>query len=125
MVGRGCLTEGREGNEGRINTKKCKKWGLPLSKAFSGFIVVRDNLTRVGAIIEIRLSMADGLPRQAATSFKETEREIMFYAIAAILLVLWVLGVVTGYTTDGFIHVLLIVALVMVFVDLFTGHERS
>ena len=89
------------------------------------FIIVRDNLTRVGAIVETRVSMADELPRQAATGFKETEREFMFYAIAAMLLVLWVLGMVTGYTMDGFINVLLIVALVLVFVDLFTGHGHA
>ena len=49
----------------------------------------------------------------------------MFYAIAAILLALWVLGMVTDYTMDGFIHVLLIVVLIMVFVDLFGGHKRA
>jgi Family of unknown function (DUF5670) len=49
----------------------------------------------------------------------------MFYIIAAILLILWALGTLTGYTMDGSIHVLLIVALVMVFVDLFTGHRRA
>ena len=55
----------------------------------------------------------------------KVQRKIMFYIIAAILLILWALGTLTGYTMAGFIHVLLIVALVMVFVDLFTGHRRA
>lgn len=49
----------------------------------------------------------------------------MFYIIAAILLILWALGTLAGYTMDGSIHVLLIVALVLVFLDLFTGHRRA
>ena len=49
----------------------------------------------------------------------------MVYTIGAILLILWVLGMVTGYTMDGFIHVLLIVALIMVFVDLVGGDKRA
>ena len=76
------------------------------------------------AIVEILLSTPDVFPRQEATSFKETKRRIMFYTIASILLILWALGMVTGYAMDGFIHVLLIVALVMVFVELFRGHTR-
>ena len=53
------------------------------------------------------------------------EGKSMFYVIAAILLIFWALGTLTGYTMGGSIHVLLIVALVMVFVDLFTGHRRA
>lgn len=49
----------------------------------------------------------------------------MFYIIAAILLILWALAVLAGFTMDGSIHLLLIVALVIVFVDLFTGHRRA
>ena len=49
----------------------------------------------------------------------------MVYTIGAILLVLWVLGMVTGYAMDGFIHVLLIIVLVMVSVDLFGGDKRA
>ncbi|NDC57849.1 MAG: lmo0937 family membrane protein [Alphaproteobacteria bacterium] len=38
----------------------------------------------------------------------------MLYTIAAILLVLWLLGLVSSYTMGGFIHVLLVIAIVMV-----------
>ena len=37
----------------------------------------------------------------------------MFYTIAVVLLVLWLLGLVSSYTMGGFIHVLLVIAVVM------------
>jgi uncharacterized membrane protein YtjA (UPF0391 family) len=48
----------------------------------------------------------------------------MLYTIAVILLVLWLLGLVTSYTIGGFIHILLVVAVVMVLVNLITGRRR-
>jgi hypothetical protein len=48
----------------------------------------------------------------------------MLYTIAVILLVLWALGLVTGTTIGGFIHVLLVVAIVMVLVNLISGRRR-
>lgn len=47
----------------------------------------------------------------------------MLYTIAVILLVLWLLGLVTSYTIGGFIHILLIIAIVMVLVRLITGRS--
>jgi len=38
----------------------------------------------------------------------------MLYTIAVVLLILWVLGLVTSTTIGGFIHVLLVIAIVMV-----------
>ena len=38
----------------------------------------------------------------------------MLYALAMILLVLWILGLVTSYTMGGFIHILLVIAIVVV-----------
>jgi hypothetical protein len=46
---------------------------------------------------------------------------IMLYTIAIILLILWVLGLVTSYTVGGFIHILLVVAVIMILVKLITG----
>ncbi len=45
----------------------------------------------------------------------------MLYTIAAILLVLWLLGVVTSYTLGGFVHLLLVVAIIVVLVRLIQG----
>jgi hypothetical protein len=47
----------------------------------------------------------------------------MLYTIAVILLVLWALGLVTSYTLGGFIHILLVVAVVMVLVNLISGRR--
>ena len=48
----------------------------------------------------------------------------MLWTIAVILLVLWALGLVTSYTIGGFIHILLVVALVMVLVNLISRRGR-
>jgi hypothetical protein len=45
----------------------------------------------------------------------------MLETIAIILIVLWVLGLVSSYTMGGFIHILLVVAIVMVLVRLIRG----
>ena len=37
----------------------------------------------------------------------------MLYTIAIILLVLWLLGLITSYTLGGFIHILLVIAIVV------------
>lgn len=47
----------------------------------------------------------------------------MLYTIAVILLVLWLLGVVSSYTVGGFIHILLVVAIVMVLLRLISGRN--
>jgi hypothetical protein len=45
----------------------------------------------------------------------------MLYTLAVVLLVLWLLGVVSGYTIGAFIHVLLVVAVVLMLVQLISG----
>lgn len=45
----------------------------------------------------------------------------MLQTIAIILVILWLLGMVTSYTMGGFIHVLLVIALVVVVVRLIQG----
>ncbi|MGB7479605.1 MAG: lmo0937 family membrane protein [Burkholderiaceae bacterium] len=47
----------------------------------------------------------------------------MLYTIAVILLILWLLGLVSSYTIGGFIHVLLVVAIVMFLVQLISGRR--
>jgi hypothetical protein len=47
----------------------------------------------------------------------------MLETIAIILLVLWLLGVVSSYTMSGFIHILLILAIVIVLVRLIEGRR--
>ena len=45
----------------------------------------------------------------------------MLYTIAVVLIILWLLGLVTSYTIGGFIHVLLVVAIIMVLLRLISG----
>jgi len=45
----------------------------------------------------------------------------MLWTIAVVFLILWLLGLVTSYTMGGFIHALLVVAVVMVLVRLIKG----
>ncbi|MDB5266592.1 MAG: lmo0937 family membrane protein [Patescibacteria group bacterium] len=47
----------------------------------------------------------------------------MLTTIAVILLILWLLGVVTSYTIGGFIHILLVIAIVMILVRLIRGEK--
>jgi len=45
----------------------------------------------------------------------------MLYTIAVVLLILWLLGMVTSYTIGGFIHVLLVIAIVVVLLRVISG----
>jgi hypothetical protein len=47
----------------------------------------------------------------------------MLWTIAVVLLVLWALGLVTSYTMGGFIHLLLVVAIIMVLVNVISGRR--
>jgi hypothetical protein len=47
----------------------------------------------------------------------------MLWTLAVILLVLWGLGLVTGYTIGGFIHILIVIAIVVVLVRVITGRR--
>ena len=48
----------------------------------------------------------------------------MLYTLAVLLIILWLLGVVSDYTMSGFVHILLIVALVMILVRIISGRRR-
>ena len=50
-------------------------------------------------------------------------RRVMLYTIAVILLILWLLGFVCGYTIGAFIHVLLVIAIVLFVVGLLSGRR--
>lgn len=47
----------------------------------------------------------------------------MLVTIAAVLLVLWLLGLVTSYTLGGFIHLLLVAAVIMILIRLIQGRN--
>lgn len=47
----------------------------------------------------------------------------MLYTIAVVMLILWALGLVTSYTMGGFIHVLLVIAIVVVLLQVISGRK--
>jgi hypothetical protein len=52
------------------------------------------------------------------------KRKIMLYTIAVILIILWLLGMVTGTTISGLIHILLVIAIIMILVNLISGRKN-
>ncbi|WP_395011201.1 lmo0937 family membrane protein [Undibacterium sp.] len=48
----------------------------------------------------------------------------MLYTLAVILIVLWLLGFVSAYTLGGFIHILLVVAVIVLLVGFISGRRR-
>jgi hypothetical protein len=47
----------------------------------------------------------------------------MLYTIAVVLIVLWLLGLITSYTMGGFIHALLVIAIVVVLLRVISGRR--
>lgn len=47
----------------------------------------------------------------------------MLWTIFVVLLVLWLLGMVTSYTMGGLLHILLVAAVILVLINLFTGRR--
>jgi len=47
----------------------------------------------------------------------------MLWTVAVIMLVLWALGLVTSYTMGGFIHLLLVIAIVVVLINVIQGRK--
>ena len=61
--------------------------------------------------------------RESAPAGKPTERKFMLYTIAVILLILWLLGLVTGTTMGGLIHILLVIAVVVILLRVISGRR--
>lgn len=47
----------------------------------------------------------------------------MLYTIAVILVILWLLGLVSSFTMGGFIHILLVIAIVVILLRLISGRK--
>ncbi len=47
----------------------------------------------------------------------------MLWTVAIVIMLLWLLGIITSYTLGGFIHILLVVALIVVLVRLIQGRR--
>jgi Family of unknown function (DUF5670) len=62
---------------------------------------------------------ADGTQRPTATKRKI----VMLYTIAVVLIILWLLGLVSSFTMGGFIHILLVLAIVVVLLRVIGGQR--
>ena len=49
----------------------------------------------------------------------------MLYTIAVLLIILWLLGFLSGAAIGGFIHILLVIAVIMILVNLISGSKRK
>ena len=49
----------------------------------------------------------------------------MLWTIAVVLIILWLLGLVSSYSMGGFIHILLVIAIVMLLVSFISGRRRA
>jgi uncharacterized membrane protein len=47
----------------------------------------------------------------------------MLYTVAVVLIVLWLLGLVSSYTMGGFIHILLVIAIIVVLLNIIQGRK--
>ena len=47
----------------------------------------------------------------------------MLWTVAVVLLILWVLGLVTAYTLGGFIHLLLVIAIISILIRVISGRK--
>jgi Family of unknown function (DUF5670) len=65
-----------------------------------------------------------GIPYQVGRTIATGSRGgVMLWTIFVILLVLWLLGLVSSYTLGGFIHILLVLALVLLVINLLSGRR--
>ena len=90
----------------------------PMKRALSPFYPRR--LAIVGGAGDLRLRQ--GSPRGKNPS-QTDRRMIMLWTIVVVLLVLWLLGLVSSYTMGGFIHILLVIAVITLLVYVIQGRR--
>ena len=70
--------------------------------------------------------MLAGADAPAGSGSKTNGKEKnMLFTIAAVLIILWLLGLITSYTLGGLIHLFLVLALVMIVLSLFSGRRGA
>jgi ABC-type transport system involved in cytochrome bd biosynthesis fused ATPase/permease subunit len=65
--------------------------------------------------------VANGVVRMAR--FQQSYISIMLETIAIVLIILWLLGLVSSYTMGGFIHILLVLAVIVILIRLIQGRQ--
>jgi len=83
---------------------------------------------RLSAITHMGESSFDGWRTDASVDLlhdvsHKPRRTTMLYTIAVVLIILWALGLVSAYTMGGFIHVLLVIAVVVILLRVISGRS--
>ena len=66
------------------------------------------------------------LHRESNLTLQHTRKDIiMLWTIAIILVILWLLGLITSYTMGGFIHILLVLAIIVILYNVISGRKGS
>ena len=77
----------------------------------------------VAAAIDTHHGICGARPLQPAGGGRSQGRLPVFYSIAVVLLVLWLLGMITSFTAGGLLHLLLVVALIIVVIQFISGRR--
>lgn len=73
--------------------------------------------------IHVATGQFDGTSRASSAGATSRGRVCMLWTIFLVLVVLWMLGVVSSYTLGGFVHVLLVLAVIALLVQLIQGRR--
>jgi hypothetical protein len=87
--------------------------------------LIRENLTLPNAFSAGKYFSENkrNCPAQHEAKGNLTWRLFMLWTIFVILLVLWLLGLVSSYTLGGFIHILLVLAIIVLIINLVSGRR--
>jgi hypothetical protein len=75
------------------------------------------------AIVRLTTAGRYGDTKAGSEKVQSERRLAMLWTIAVILLILWVLGLVTSYTIGGFVHILLVLAIIVVIFGFLQGRR--
>jgi hypothetical protein len=121
------LTEARgvRGRPHRSWNRHCDTNASGFHPIFEGIAGAQDKMPFVGRRRELgrwrlsRIAAAGAL--DCPESFTSNSKSVMLETIAIILIVLWLLGLVSSYTMGGFIHILLVAAIIVILVRVIQG----
>jgi hypothetical protein len=66
------------------------------------------------------------LHREPYLTLQHTREDtIMLWTIVVVLVILWLLGLITSYTMGGFIHILLVLAIIVILYNIISGRKGS
>ena len=71
-----------------------------------------------------QMGPCEGVHDRSVALTSQPESTNMLYTIAVILVILWLLGMVTATTMGGFVHVLLVIAVIVVLFQVISGRKR-